>query len=163
MRLFWNVMAELPCGDNDVRSAWSDSVDFLRAIYNHIVVDPLSTTFSALSDPTRRSVVERLTHGPATVNELAEPFSMSQQAISKHLAYLERARLIKKRRQGRQHFCSLDPGAIRQVAIWAESYRRFWEESYERLDALLEEIKNQDGPKASSRPHKMKERKRTKA
>jgi DNA-binding transcriptional ArsR family regulator len=126
-------------------------------------VDLLSTTFSALSDPTRRSVVERLTRGPATVNELAEPFSMSQQAISKHLAYLERARLIKKRRQGRQHFCSLNPGAIREVAIWAESYRRFWEESYERLDALMEEIQIRGEPSASSRPHKMKERKRTKA
>jgi DNA-binding transcriptional ArsR family regulator len=126
-------------------------------------VDLLSTTFSALSNPTRRSVVDRLTRGPATVNELAEPFSMSQQAISKHLAYLERARLIKKRREGRQHFCSLNPGAIREVAIWAESYRRFWEESYERLDALLEEMKTQDGPRAPRGLRKMKERERTKA
>lgn len=149
MCLFWNAIA--------------DSVDFPRPIYNHIVVDPLSTTFSALSDPTRRSVVERLTRGPATVNELAEPFSMSQQAISKHLAYLERARLIKKRRQGRQHFCSLNPGAIRQVAIWAESYRRFWEESYERLDTLLEEIKSRGEPGASRRARQMKVRRRTKA
>jgi DNA-binding transcriptional ArsR family regulator len=104
-------------------------------------VDRLSATFAALSDPTRRRIVVRLTRGPASVNELAEPFAISQQAISKHLAYLERARLIQKRRQGRQHFCALIPGTIREVAIWAEGYRRFWAESHERLDALLEEMK----------------------
>jgi hypothetical protein len=72
-------------------------------------------------------------------------------------------RLIKKRREGRQHFCSLNPGAIREVAIWAESYRRFWEESYERLDALLEEMKNQGGQRAPRGLCKMKERGRAKA
>jgi DNA-binding transcriptional ArsR family regulator len=89
-----------------------------------MVVDYLSATFAALSDPTRRSIVDRLTDGPATVNELAEPFSISQQAVSKHLAYLETARLIERQRDGRQNFCALKPGAIREVAKWADGYRR---------------------------------------
>jgi DNA-binding transcriptional ArsR family regulator len=106
-----------------------------------MVVDRLGATFAALSVPTRRRIVDRLTRGPATVNQLAAPFSISQQAISKHLAYLERARLIQKRRQGRQHFCLLNPDAIREVAMWAENYRRLWEKRFQRLDALLDELK----------------------
>jgi DNA-binding transcriptional ArsR family regulator len=117
-------------------------LDFHPKTYNSMVVDNLSATFSALSDPTRRMIVERLTRGPATVNEIAEPFAISQQAISKHLAYLERAKLIEKHRDGRQHFCKLRPDAIRAVAGWAEGYRRFWEESYQRLDSLLEEMRS---------------------
>ena len=80
-----------------------------------------------MSYPTRRLIVDRLTRGPATVNELAEPFSISQQAVSKHLAYLERARLIEKRREGRQQSCALTPDAIREVADWAEGYDRLAE------------------------------------
>ncbi len=106
-----------------------------------MVVDNLSTTFAALSDPTRRLIVDRLTRGPATVNELAAPFSISQQAVSKHLAYLERARLIEKRREGRQHICALTPDAIREVAQWAEKYRRFWEASFDKLDEYLQHLK----------------------
>ena len=107
-------------------------------------MDNLSTTFAALSDPTRRLIVDRLTRGPATVNELAEPFSISQQAVSKHLAYLERARLIKKWREGRQHICALTPDAIREVAMWAEGYRRFWDASFERLDGYLQQVKEKE-------------------
>ena len=106
-----------------------------------MVVDKLSTTFAALSDPTRRHIIDRLTIGPASVRELTEPFSISQQAISKHLAYLERARLIKKKKEGREQVCTLNPRVIRDVAAWAEGYRRYWEQNYERLDALLEELK----------------------
>jgi len=106
-----------------------------------MVVDNLSATFAALSDPTRRSIVDRLTGGPATVNELAAPFSISQQAISKHLAYLANAHLIERQRDGRQNFCALKPAAIREVAKWAEGYRRVWEKNFQRLDVLLEEIK----------------------
>lgn len=106
-----------------------------------MVVDTLSPTFAALSDPTRRLIVDRLTRGPAPVSELARPFAMSQQAISKHVAYLERAHLIQKRRAGRQHLCALNPHALRAVALWAESYRRVWEKNFQRLDALLEEMK----------------------
>lgn len=103
-------------------------------------MDQLSVTFTALSVPARRQIVDRLTRGPATVTELAAPFAISQQAISKHLAYLERARLIVKRRQGRQHFCALRPDTIRSVANWAENYRQFWEKRFARLDTLLAEM-----------------------
>jgi DNA-binding transcriptional ArsR family regulator len=106
-------------------------------------VDYLSATFAALSDPTRRSIVNRLTGGPATVNELAEPFSISQQAVSKHLAYLETAHLIERLRDGRQNFCALKPDAIRKVAKWADGYRRCWEKNFQRLDKLLNEMKKQ--------------------
>jgi DNA-binding transcriptional ArsR family regulator len=106
-----------------------------------MVVDTLSAAFAALSDPTRRAILFRLTQGPATVNQLAGPFRISQQAISKHLAYLESARLIAKSRRGRQHFCTLEPRTIQNVADWAEGYRKFWEASHERLDDLLEKMK----------------------
>jgi DNA-binding transcriptional ArsR family regulator len=108
-----------------------------------MVVDRLSTTFAALSDPTRRSIVARLTTGPATVMELAAPFSISQQAISKHLAYLENAHLIERQRDGRQNFCAIKPDTIREVADWAEGYRRIWETNFQRLDALLAEMKSE--------------------
>jgi DNA-binding transcriptional ArsR family regulator len=106
-----------------------------------MVVDKLGTTFAALSDPTRRWIVDRLTSGPATVTELAAPFDISQQAVSKHLAYLENAHLIERLRDGRRNFCALRPDAIREVAQWAQGYRRFWEKNFQRLDVLLEEMK----------------------
>lgn len=110
-----------------------------------MVVDNLSATFAALSDPTRRSIVDRLTGGPATVNELAAPFSISQQAISKHLAYLANARLVERQRDGRQNFCALNPSAIREVAKWADGYRRCWEKNFQRLDKLLAEMNTRRG------------------
>jgi len=113
-----------------------------------MVVDYLGATFAALSDPTRRSIVDRLTSGPATVNELAAPFSISQQAVSKHLAYLESACLIERRRAGRQNFCALRPDAIREVAKWAEGFRTCWEKNFQRLDVLLAEMKK----KSSAQP-----------
>jgi DNA-binding transcriptional ArsR family regulator len=116
-------------------------IDGYIVIYNYLVVNRLDATFAALADPTRRRILERLGKGPATVNELASPFSMSQQAVSKHLAYLVRARLVRKRREGRQHFCSLEAGAIREVSEWAEGYRRFWQESFQRLDEYLRNMK----------------------
>lgn len=116
-------------------------------IYNSTVVDALTVTLSAVADPTRRSILDRLKRGPATVGELAEPYEISQQAISKHLAYLERARLIEKRREGRQHVCTLNSGPLAEVAGWTEQFRRFWEESYERLDSYLVEMKAKDESK----------------
>jgi len=113
-------------------------------IHNHMVVDSLTQAFAALSDPTRRAILHRLTQGPATVSALAEPFAISQQAISKHLAYLENANLIAKKRRGREHFCTLEPQAIKQVADWADNYRKFWEASYQRLDVLLESMKSEE-------------------
>ena len=122
-------------------------------------MDRLSITFAALSDPTRRSVVDRLTTGPATVMELAAPFSISQQAISKHLAYLESAHLIERQRDGRQNFCALKPGTIRQVADWAEGYRRVWERSFQRLDTLLAEMKSEKRFSSKSAKPAVKKRK----
>ena len=101
----------------------------------------LDFTFAALADPTRRAIVDRLTRGPATVNEIAAPFAISQQAISKHLAYLEMAHLIERQWQGRKNFCALKPETIREVADWADGYRRFWEKSFQHLDTLLAEMK----------------------
>jgi DNA-binding transcriptional ArsR family regulator len=110
-------------------------------MHNHSVVDSLSTTLAALSDPTRRSILTRLANGPATVGELAGPFRMSQQAVSKHLAFLERARLVEKRRKGRRHVCTLRPVPFKEVADWVEHYRAFWEASFERLEKYLRELK----------------------
>ena len=107
-------------------------------------MDSLSLALAAVADPTRRAILRRLASGPAPVSDLARPFQISQQAVSKHLNTLERARLIEKRRQGRLHICSLDPTPLREIAEWTEGYRRHWEENFQRLDALLEELKAQD-------------------
>ena len=104
-------------------------------------MDSLSLTLGAIADPTRRSILERLTAGPAPVGELARPFRITQQAISKHLAYLQRARLVRKQRDGRIHLCSLDARPLQEVAAWTAEYRRFWDESFERLDSLLDDLK----------------------
>jgi DNA-binding transcriptional ArsR family regulator len=101
-------------------------------------VDNLSTVFAALSDPTRRKILDRLSRGPAIVTELVKPFDISQQGISKHLAYLERAQLIERSKRGREHVCTLKVDAIRAVAEWAEGYRRFWEARLEKFSEALE-------------------------
>ena len=105
-----------------------------------MVVDQLDVTFLALSDPTRRVILERLRRGAASVNELAEPFGISQQAISKHLAYLERASLIEKRKEGREQFCSLRAQPLKQAYQWMDDYRQFWEGAFDRLDVLLQRL-----------------------
>jgi hypothetical protein len=92
----------------------------------HVVVDSLGKTFAALSDPTRRAMVERLSHGPASIHRLTEPFALSQQMISK---------------RGRESVCTLRPEAIRTVSEWAFSYRRFWEESFDKLDVVIKQMK----------------------
>lgn len=104
-------------------------------------------TLAAVCDPTRRSILGRLARGPAAVGELAAPYRISQQAVSKHLAYLERAGLVQKRRQGRVHVCTLDPAPLAEVAAWTEQYRRFWQEGFERLDDLLDELKTKEKPR----------------
>jgi DNA-binding transcriptional ArsR family regulator len=101
----------------------------------------------ALSDPTRRAILGRLAHGPASVSELTAPFAMSQQAISKHLAYLERARLIDKQRHGRRHLCILNPAPFSDVTGWVEACRQFWAQNFERLDAVLKEMKQEESPR----------------
>jgi DNA-binding transcriptional ArsR family regulator len=107
-------------------------------------VDKLSTTFAALSDPTRRAMVERLSRGPASVHGLTEPFALSQQMISKHIACLVRARLVTKTRRGRESICTLRPQAIKAVSDWAISYRQFWEESLDKLDVVLKRMKEEE-------------------
>jgi len=102
--------------------------------------DSLSTTFAALADPTRRSILARLTRGPATVTELAAPFAISGPAVSKHLRVLERARLIARGREAQWRPCRLEAGPLREVAEWTAGYRRFWEKSFDRLDAYLGEL-----------------------
>jgi DNA-binding transcriptional ArsR family regulator len=104
-------------------------------------VDKLNTTFAALSDPTRRAMIERLSHGPASVHGLTEPFALSQQMISKHIAYLVRARIVSKTKRGRESVCTLRPEAIKTVSDWAANYRRCWEERFDRLDVVLNQIK----------------------
>ena len=102
--------------------------------------DPLSTTFAALADPTRRAILARLANGEASVTELAEPFDMSQPAISKHLRVLERAGLIERGRQAQWRPRRLQAGPLREIADWVNQYRRHWEESLERLDAYLRDV-----------------------
>ncbi len=103
--------------------------------------DRLSTTFAALADPTRRAILARLVSGGASVTELAEPFEMSLPAISTHLTVLERAGLIARGREAQWRPCRLEAGPLKDVADWAEHYRRVWEESFDRLDDYLRELK----------------------
>ena len=106
-----------------------------------MVVDCLGTTFAALSDPTRRAMIERLSRGPTSVHGLTERFALSQQMISKHVAYLVRARIVIKKKRGRESICTLRPEAIKTVSDWAISYRQFWEERFEKLDAVVSQMK----------------------
>src|SRR5205809_5691013 len=102
--------------------------------------DHLDTTFAALADPTRRAILARLASGEASVTELAEPFPMSLPGISKHLKVLERAGLIARGRTAQWRPCRLEGAALKEVADWVEHYRRFWDESLDRLDQYLKEV-----------------------
>jgi DNA-binding transcriptional ArsR family regulator len=107
--------------------------------------DALSTTLSALADPTRRALLARLAEGEATVNELAAPFDISLQAVSRHLKVLEGAGLIARGRQAQWRPCRLEPEPLRAVDDWLTRYRRFWEQSFDRLEAYLAEIGTGEG------------------
>jgi DNA-binding transcriptional ArsR family regulator len=109
-----------------------------------MVVDKLDTTFAALSDPTRRAMIDRLSYGPATVHGLTERFALSQQMISKHIACLVRARIVLKTKRGRESVCTLRPEAIKTVSDWVFYYRRFWEESFDKLDVVVKEMKKKE-------------------
>ena len=102
--------------------------------------DPLSTKFAALADPTRRAILARLALGETSVSELAEPFSMSMPAISKHLKVLERAGMITRGRDAQWRPCRIEPAAFKEVDGWLEQYRRLWEERFDRLDAYLKQL-----------------------
>ncbi|MCB1452709.1 MAG: winged helix-turn-helix transcriptional regulator [Rhizobiaceae bacterium] len=106
--------------------------------------DPLSTTFSALADPTRRAILARLATGEATVSELAAPFDMSFPAVSKHLKVLERAGLVEQGRAAQFRPRKLRPDPLRDLAAWLEDYRRYWDDRLDNLDAYLKEIQKGD-------------------
>jgi DNA-binding transcriptional ArsR family regulator len=108
------------------------------------MTDRLSETFGALADPTRRAILARLVAGEASVTELASPFDMSMPAISKHLKVLERAGLIARGREAQWRPCRLQAGPLQDVAGWVEHYRQFWEDSFDRLDDYLQELKQQE-------------------
>jgi DNA-binding transcriptional ArsR family regulator len=134
-----------------LRQAQRDGLDVVRRrvyytirLINEMVSnappDRLSTTLAALADPTRRAILARLAAGESSVTELAKPFRMSLPAVSKHLKVLERAGLIVRGRSAQWRPCRLDAGPIREVAEWVADYRRFWDQSFERLDDYLVEL-----------------------
>jgi DNA-binding transcriptional ArsR family regulator len=102
--------------------------------------DHLSATFAALADPTRRAILARLASGEASVTELGEPFDMSLPAISKHLKVLQRAGLIARGRRAQWRPCRLAPGPLKEAAGWLEEYRRFWEQSFDRLEEYVRQL-----------------------
>lgn len=108
--------------------------------YERATTARLDATFAALADPTRRAILARLMAGEATVTELAEPFAMSQPAISKHLKVLERAGLIARGRDAQRRPCRLQAERLAEATEWLAGYRRFWEGTFQRLDALLDEL-----------------------
>jgi DNA-binding transcriptional ArsR family regulator len=118
--------------------------------------DSLSATFAALADPTRRAILARLASGETSVTKLAEPFEMSMPAVSKHLKVLERAGLIARGREAQWRPCRLEAGPLKDVSDFVEKYRRFWEESFDRLDAYLIELKEkeQKEKKKNARRHR---------
>jgi DNA-binding transcriptional ArsR family regulator len=106
--------------------------------------DPLSQTFAALSDPTRRAILARLCTGEATVTELAEPFEMSLPAVSKHLKVLERAGLVARGREAQWRPCRLEAGPLKDATDWLERYRQFWEQSLDRLENYLKQLQTRN-------------------
>jgi len=116
-------------------------------LYVQPTVDPLSTTFAALADPTRRAILARLAQGDASVKALAEPFELTQPAISKHLRVLERAGLVERGRKAQWRPRRLRAEPLREAAAWIDLYRKHWEQSFERLDVVLRELSAQPGEK----------------
>jgi DNA-binding transcriptional ArsR family regulator len=125
-----------------------------------MALDPLSMTFQALADPTRRAILARLALGETSVSELAEPFEMSLPAVSKHLKVLENAGLITRSREAQWRPCKLEPIALKTVDDWLERYRRFWEERFDRLEDYLREIQAQEKTDKPEKPKKPPEKKR---
>jgi DNA-binding transcriptional ArsR family regulator len=111
---------------------------------SELTTDQLTSTFAALADPTRRAILARLAAGETSVTELAEPFEMSLPAISKHLKVLERAGLIARGREAQWRPCRLEAGPLKNAAKWLEHYRRFWEQSFDRLEEYLREVQKKE-------------------
>ena len=123
--------------------------------------DHLSTTFAALADPTRRAILARLALGETSVNELARPFEISLPAVSRHLKVLERAGLISRGRDAQWRPCKLNPGQLKTAADWLEEYRRYWEESFDRLDEYLRKLKSSKDKAKSKENHHARTRPRS--
>ena len=117
-----------------------------------MVSDPLSVTFAAIADPTRRAILARLSQGEAAVKELALPFKMTLPAISKHLKVLEKAGLIERSRDAQFRPCKLRAKPLKAAASWIDRYRTFWEESFDRLDDYLKELQSEPDAKPTSSP-----------
>ena len=115
------------------------------------MTDRLSATLSALADPTRRAILARLVQGEATVNDLAEPFEISLPAVSRHLKVLERAGLISRGRDAQRRPCKLEVQNLRSVDDWLSAYRRFWDESFDRLAAYIDELNEGEGDDRSNK------------
>lgn len=130
-------------GLNTGTAAWPTTPMHNQVVINTIAARQLSVIFGALADPTRRAILERLAAGEATVGDLREPFPISQPAISKHLRVLETAGLVSRRRQGTANLSRLEPEALRAADDWLERYRAAWEERFERLDEVLDELQRQ--------------------
>lgn len=106
--------------------------------------DRLNSTFAALSDPTRRAILARLSSGEASVGDIAKPFRMTMPAVTKHLKVLQRAGLITQGRQAQWRPCKLKAGPLKEASDWVEQYRKFWEESFDRLDDYLKELQSRE-------------------
>jgi len=119
--------------------------------YGMAITDRLDATFAALADPTRRAILARLALGEATVLELADPFDMTQPAISKHLKVLERAGLISRGRDAQRRPCRIEARALGEANDWLESYRRLWDSNFRKLDAVLQELKSSPAKRAASK------------
>ena len=126
-----------------------------------MATDPLSMTFAALADPTRRAILARLAQGEATVSDLAAPFDLSLPAISKHLKVLQHAGLVTQGRRAQWRPCRIDPEPLKEVAAWMADYRQFWDENWDRLDAYLQELKSNQTtkPKQEKRHDRKRHRK----
>jgi DNA-binding transcriptional ArsR family regulator len=120
-------------------------------VQQHTSAAQLDATFSALADPTRRAILARLASGETSVSELAEPFDMSMPAISKHLKVLQRAGLIERGREAQWRPCRLAPAPLKDASDWLEHYRRFWEESFDRLEEYLHELQKRDAQKKENK------------
>lgn len=118
----------------------------------HMTADSLSETFAALADPTRRAILARLALGETSVTDLAEPFEMSLPAVSKHLKVLERAGLIARGREAQWRPCRLEPGPLKEVDDWVEHYRKFWEQSFDRLDEYLRVLQAKEKKSGRKKP-----------
>ncbi len=116
--------------------------------------DQLSATFAALADPTRRAILARLVEGESSVTKLAEPFDMSLPAISRHLKVLERAGLIARGREAQWRPCRLEAGPLKDASRWLEEYRRFWEQSFDRLEDYLREVQEGEQKKEQKNGHR---------